>query len=95
MNTKRNLGFILPAAILLAPTILASASGHTSQARQVEVTPAGAFVRESYSALAPTAAGQVIAFIREESSVRNVMADMMSGCIDAVADAQALLERET
>jgi NAD(P)H-dependent flavin oxidoreductase YrpB (nitropropane dioxygenase family) len=45
-------------------------------------------------ALAPTAAGQVIAFIREESSVRTVINDMVAGCVDAVANTQALLERE-
>jgi NAD(P)H-dependent flavin oxidoreductase YrpB (nitropropane dioxygenase family) len=45
-------------------------------------------------ALAPTAAGQVIAFIKDESSVRTVITEMMAGCIDAVANTQALLERE-
>lgn len=45
-------------------------------------------------ALAPTAAGQVIAFITEESSVRSVMTGLMEGCIDAVGNTVALLERE-
>lgn len=44
-------------------------------------------------ALAPTAAGQVIGLINEQSSCRAVITDMMEGCIDAVANTQALLER--
>lgn len=45
-------------------------------------------------ALAPTAAGQVIGLIHEESSVRQVMMDMMTGCVDAVGAVQDVLEAQ-
>lgn len=45
-------------------------------------------------ALAPTAAGQVIGLIHEESSVRQVMMEMMTGCVDAVGAVQSVLEEQ-
>jgi NAD(P)H-dependent flavin oxidoreductase YrpB (nitropropane dioxygenase family) len=45
-------------------------------------------------ALAPTAAGQVIGLISEETSCRQVMIEMMTGCVDAVASVQDLLEAQ-
>lgn len=45
-------------------------------------------------ALAPTAAGQVIGLIREETSVRQVMMEMMTGCVDAVGAVQDVLETQ-
>ncbi|WP_439486855.1 NAD(P)H-dependent flavin oxidoreductase [Blastomonas fulva] len=44
-------------------------------------------------ALAPTAAGQVVGLITAQTSCRRVLTDMMEGCIDAIAETQALLER--
>lgn len=43
-------------------------------------------------ALAPTAAGQVVGLIHEETSVRQVMIAMMTGCVDAVGAVQDVLE---
>ncbi len=45
-------------------------------------------------ALAPTAAGQVIGLVTEESSCRQVMMTMMTGCVDAVDAVQELLEAQ-
>jgi NAD(P)H-dependent flavin oxidoreductase YrpB (nitropropane dioxygenase family) len=45
-------------------------------------------------ALAPTAAGQVIGLITQETSCRQVMVEMMTGCVDAVASVQELLEAQ-
>jgi NAD(P)H-dependent flavin oxidoreductase YrpB (nitropropane dioxygenase family) len=44
-------------------------------------------------ALAPTAAGQVIGLVTSETSCRRVITDMMEGCVEAISDAQTLLER--
>ncbi|QGN55891.1 nitronate monooxygenase family protein [Novosphingobium sp. Gsoil 351] len=43
-------------------------------------------------ALAPTAAGQVVGLIREETSCRLVMMEMMTDCVDAVGAVQEMLE---
>jgi NAD(P)H-dependent flavin oxidoreductase YrpB (nitropropane dioxygenase family) len=45
-------------------------------------------------ALAPTAAGQVIGLLREETSCRQVMVEMMTGCVDAIASVQDVLEAQ-
>jgi NAD(P)H-dependent flavin oxidoreductase YrpB (nitropropane dioxygenase family) len=45
-------------------------------------------------ALAPTAAGQVIGMIQEETSCRQVIVSMMTGCVDAVGSIQELLEAQ-
>lgn len=46
-------------------------------------------------ALAPTAAGQVIAYITEESSCREVIRAMTEGCVDALENVQNLLEQSS
>ena len=43
-------------------------------------------------ALAPSAAGQVIGLITAETSCRQVIGDMMTGCVDAVGAVQEVLE---
>lgn len=43
--------------------------------------------------LAPTAAGQVIAYIHEESSCREVVRSMTEGCVDALGAVNTLLEQ--
>jgi NAD(P)H-dependent flavin oxidoreductase YrpB (nitropropane dioxygenase family) len=45
-------------------------------------------------ALAPTAAGQVIGLVSEETSCRQVMMEMMTGCVDAVGAVQEILEAQ-
>lgn len=45
-------------------------------------------------ALAPSAAGQVIGMVTEESSCRQVILEMMTGCVDAAAALQDILEAQ-
>ncbi|MEO7379524.1 MAG: nitronate monooxygenase family protein [Sphingomicrobium sp.] len=49
---------------------------------------------EGPGALAPTAAGQVIGLLKAETSCRQVVSDMLEGCVDSLARVQSLLEQE-
>jgi NAD(P)H-dependent flavin oxidoreductase YrpB (nitropropane dioxygenase family) len=62
---------------------------------RIEKAAAGADASPDHGpgALAPTAAGQVVGMIKEQTSCRSVINTMLEGCVDAVANTQALLER--
>ncbi len=46
-------------------------------------------------ALAPTAAGQVVGLMSSETSCRQLVIEMMEGCIEAMSSLQSVLERDS